>query len=75
MDITKGYFDNQFESLRRNLDSRFENIDGQFSSIRQDIKEIKKILSAVDKRDLEDSNAFAKTLLSMNKDIEALKAR
>ncbi len=75
MDITKKYFDNQFESLRSSLDSRFENIDGQFSSMRQDIKEIKETLSAVDKRDLEDSNAFARVLTRLTKDVETLKAQ
>ena len=64
MEITKEY-----------LEENFQSIHNQFKTIGLDIKEIKKTLSKVDKRDLEDSNAFAKTLLSMNRDIEALKAR
>ena len=64
MEITKKYFE-----------ENFQNINHQFKTISLDIKEIKETLSKVDRRDLEDSNAFAKTLLSINRDIETLKAR
>ena len=64
MEITKDYFD-----------EKFEHIDRQFRSVHLDIKDIKETLDRVDKRDLEDSNAFAKSLLAMNKDIQTLKTR
>ncbi len=67
---SKDYFDKEFYGLKSEMFEMKMNIvslqDGQ-RDMSADIKDIKETLDRVDKRDLEDSNAFAKTLLSMAK--------
>jgi len=81
MELTKEYFDKQFKLTKQYFDDRFDKVDSEMLDMKMnivslqdgqrdmshDIKEIKETLDRVDKRDLEDSNAFAKTLLSMAK--------
>lgn len=81
MELTKEYFDKQFKLTKQYFDARFDKVDSEMLEMKMDIvslqdgqreighdiKDIKETLDRVDKRDLEDSNAFAKTLLSMAK--------
>lgn len=73
MELTKEYFDQKLVEINEkygNFDSRLSILTDivlanqeDFSILKKDIKEIKEIVIRVDKRDLEDSNAFRTMLL------------
>lgn len=68
--LTKQYFDARFDKVDSEmLEMKMDIVSLQNGQreMGHDIKDIKETLDRVDKRDLEDSNAFAKTLLSMAK--------
>ncbi len=78
MELTKDYFDQQLGSLARKED--LEQIKDDLRTIRTDVAEVKQVLANIDKRDKEDSDAFAKTLVnhderltSVEHDIKQLK--
>ncbi|MDQ3802249.1 MAG: hypothetical protein M3416_00100 [Acidobacteriota bacterium] len=45
----------------------------EFVSLKSDVREIKETLDVLNRRDLEDSNAFARDIVRLQKDVEKLK--
>ncbi len=50
-------------------------LQDDMSSVRADLPEVKEIVSRIDKRDIEDSNAFAKDIVNLQKDVKELKLK
>ncbi|MCA1622473.1 MAG: hypothetical protein LC768_01910 [Acidobacteria bacterium] len=89
MELTKEYFDQQLGNLARKEDleslaskNDLEQIKDDIRAIKTDMVEVKQVLSDIDKRDKEDSDAFAKTLVrhderltSVEQDIKQLKLK
>jgi hypothetical protein len=70
MELTKEYFDQQLDSFARKEDLEslaskgdLEQMKNDVRAIKIDMVEIKHVLANIDKRDKEDSDAFAKTLV------------
>ena len=51
------------------------SLHADIAHVRADLAETKEIVSRVDRRDLEDSNAFAKDILQLQKDVKQLKLK
>jgi CMP-2-keto-3-deoxyoctulosonic acid synthetase len=80
MELTKEYFDQQLGNLATKDD--LEQLRSDFRAMKSDVTEIKQTLTNIDKRDKEDSNAFAKTLVKhdgrlnvVEQDLKNLKLR
>ena len=50
-------------------------VQSEFSSLKSTVAEIKETVQRIDKRDLEDSDAFAKDILELKKDVKRLKLK
>jgi hypothetical protein len=64
MELTKEYFDEKIGGMTTDI-----------SSLKSDMKEVKATLQRLDKRDKEDSNAFAKDIVELKKDVKILKLK
>jgi|SRR6267142_4875301 len=75
MELTRDYFDQQLSSLNKHLDQLptqddFQVLKGDFDSVKSEVRSVKAQLSEMqhtldelNTRDLQDSNAFAKSLV------------
>lgn len=89
MELTKEYFDQQFKKLNTRLDKDQEQTDTKFDAMFEgfksvndslnliaiDVKSIKVELAALSKRDLEDSDAFSKDILKLERRILKIEKR
>lgn len=57
------------------LGQEMTSLRSDISHIRADLAETKELAVRIDKRDLEDSNAFAKDILQLQKDVKQLKLK
>lgn len=64
MELTKEYFDRQLENLAGK--EELEQIRDDIRAIKSDMTEVRLVLNNLDKRDKEDSDAFAQTLVNHN---------
>ena len=88
MELTKEYFDSQLEKLNNRMDGFATKVDLESLATKQDLEslatrddlrtlktdldEIKLQLQKLSKRDLEDSDAFAKDILDLKKRVATL---
>jgi hypothetical protein len=79
MELSKEYFDQQLGNLstKGDLDrlankEDLEQIRDDFRIMKSEITEITETLTNLDKRDREDSNAFAKTLVKQDERLDAV---
>jgi hypothetical protein len=81
MELTQEHFDQIVQGLatKNNLDGLATKADllelatqQDLNSLKRDVTEIKAMVQRIDKRDLEDSNAFAKDLLDLKKRVKSL---
>jgi hypothetical protein len=77
MELTKEYFDEQLKNLASKEDlielrHDVTSLHSEMSGVRADVREIKETVARIDKRDLEDSNAFAKDIIQLQKDVKEL---
>jgi hypothetical protein len=91
MELTKEYFDQQLKKLttktdladeREHSDTKFnamfegfKSINDSLNLVAKDVKSIKEDLKELSKRDLEDSNAFAKDIVELEKRILKIEKR
>ncbi len=50
-------------------------LQSEFSSLRSTVADIKETVQRIDQRDLEDSDAFAKDIVQLKKEVKHLKLR
>lgn len=81
MDLTQEHFDQVVQGLATKKDleglATKDNLlelatQQDFNSLKRDVTEIKAMVQRIDKRDLEDSDAFAKDLLDLKKRVATL---
>ena len=80
MEITKEYFDQQLSKLATKEDVLEIKVDiialqDDVRDIKTDLSDVKESVASLDKRDKEDSDAFAKMLLKHDLDIHKLKLK
>ncbi len=73
MDLTKEHFDEQVALFNQRLDNTATK-DG-LTAVQTELKEIKETVQRIDQRDKEDSNAFAKDIVQLQKDVKQLKLK
>jgi hypothetical protein len=79
-ELTKEYFDQQISTLATKADlegvkTEVSTMNTDVSTLKSDMKEIKETVLRIDKRDKEDSNAFAKDIVLLQKDVKHLKLK
>ena len=75
MELTQEYFDSFVKELTARLDQfdkKFDHLEARLDFFERELKEIRQELNNLSKRDLEDSAAFAKEILTLNKRVAAL---
>jgi hypothetical protein len=73
--VTKKDFEEQLKELvtKRDLTRGLEPIISDISILKLGVKELNEKVDRIDKRDKEDSNAFAKDIVQLQKDVKKLK--
>lgn len=84
-ELTKEYFDEKIggvvagvaalKSDVSTLKTDVSDLKSDVSTLKSDIKEVKAIVQRLDKRDKEDSDAFAKDIVQLQKDVKLLKLK
>lgn len=64
MELTKEHFDIEMEKL-----------SSRMATVELSVNGVKETVERIDKRDKEDSNAFAKDIVQLQKDVKQLKLR
>ena len=63
------------ELTKEHFDTEMEKFGSRMTTMESDIKDIKEKVTRIDKRDIEDSNAFAKDIVQLQKDVKQLKLK
>lgn len=82
MEFTREYFDQQISKLAAKSDldvlatkSDLADVKSEVGSLALTLKNVKETVEKIDKRDKEDSNAFAKDIVQLQKDVKQLKLK
>ena len=79
MELTKEYFDEQLEKLAtkeavNQLAETVQELQSDMQSVKSDVSEIKTAVFELSRRDIEDSDAFAKTLVNHDRRLQTLES-
>jgi predicted ATP-binding protein involved in virulence len=77
MELTKEYFDEQMSKLvkKSEFEEQAVKVNEDLSFLKAKTTSIEEKVARVDRRDKEDSDAFAKDILHLQKDVKALKLK
>lgn len=75
MELTKAYFDQQIKTLATKDDLLDLATSNDITAVKADLKEIRTELKTLNKRDIEDSDAFAKDILNLRHRLKLLETK
>jgi hypothetical protein len=70
MELTQEYFEQYLTDKLSSLPSKED-----FNALKATVEEIKETVERIDKRDFEDSNAFASDIVKLQKEVKQLKLK
>lgn len=70
-ELSREYFDEKIGQLATDVSA----LKSDVSALKFDMKEVKETVQRIDKRDKEDSDAFAKDIVRLQRDVKQLKLK
>jgi hypothetical protein len=74
-ELTKEFFEQQISKLATKDELHDLATKEDIRLVQSELKDIKETVARIDKRDKEDSNAFAKDILKLQKDVKQLQLK